>query len=154
MFKEMRRRDRQIDDSEALRLLEQGEYGVLSTCGSNQYPYGVPMSYALYNGSIYFHCATDGQKLDNIKHNDRVSFCVVGRTTPMPQDFAVNYESSIVFGKASEVFDEEKQAALEAIAAKYSPAFTKEGLEYIRKAWDVTRLYKIEIEHITGKARR
>jgi len=154
MFKEMRRQDRKLDNAEALRILEKCEYGILSTCGSNGYPYGVPISYALSGGSIYFHCAVEGQKLENIKHNNKVSFCVVGGTTPLPQDFAVNYESAIVFGIASEVFGEEKQAGLEAIVAKYSSAFTKEGLEYIRRAWDATRLYKIEIEHMTGKARR
>lgn len=150
----MRRQDRKIDDTEAIRILEAGEYGILSTCGSNGYSYGVPISYAYSSGSIYFHCATEGQKLENIKHNNLVSFCVVGKIEPLPQDFAVNYESTIVFGKAVEIFEEEKQAALEALVAKYSSAFTKEGLEYIRKAWDVTRLFKIEIEHMTGKARR
>ncbi len=154
MFKEMRRQDRLIDNSEAIRVLEAGQYGILSTTGSNGYAYGVPISYTYSNGSIYFHCAVDGQKLENIEHNNKVSFCVVGEITPLPQDFAVNYESTIVFGKAVEVFESEKQTALEAIVAKYSAAFTKEGLEYIRKSAAATRIFKIEIEHLTGKARR
>ena len=150
----MRRHDRLIDNSEAIRILEAGQYGILSTTGSNGYAYGVPISYTYGNGSIYFHSAVDGQKLDNIKYNDKVSFCVVGETTPLPQDFAVNYESTIAFGKAVEIFESEKQAALEALVAKYSAAFTKEGLEYIRKSSVATRMYKIDIEHMTGKARR
>ncbi len=154
MFKEMRRQDRLIDNSEAIRVLEAGQYGILSTTGSNGYAYGVPISYTYSNGSIYFHCAVDGQKLENIEHNNKVSFCVVGEITPLPQDFAVNYESTIAFGKAVEIFESEKQAALEALVAKYSAAFTKEGLEYIRKSSVATRMYKIEIEHMTGKARR
>jgi uncharacterized protein len=154
MFTEMRRQDRLINNSEAIRVLEAGQYGILSTTGSNGYAYGVPISYTYSNGSIYFHCAVEGQKLENIKHNSKVSFCVVGETTPLPQDFAVKYESTIVFGKAVEIFKDEKQTALEAILAKYSAAFTKEGLEYIRRATDATRLFKIEIDHLTGKARR
>lgn len=154
MFKEMRRQDRLIDNSEALRVLEAGQYGILSTTGSSGYAYGVPVSYTYSNGSIYFHCAVEGQKLENIKHNNKVSFCVVGETTPLPQSFAVNYESTIAFGKAVEVFESEKQTALEALVAKYSPAFTKEGLEYIRQSGAATRMFKIEIEHLTGKARR
>lgn len=154
MFREMRRQDRIIDDSATIAILEAGQYGILSTIGSNGYAYGVPMSYTYSNGSIYFHCATEGQKLDNINHNKKVSFCVVGATTPLPQSFSVNYESVIAFGKAVEVLENEKQEALEAIIAKYSPAFTKEGLAYIKNASSDTRIFKIEIEHMTGKARR
>lgn len=154
MFKEMRRQDRKIDDTEAIKVLEAGQYGILSTTGSNGYAYGVPISYTYSSGSIYFHCATEGNKLDNISHNNKVSFCVVGATTPLPQRFSVNYESVVVFGKALEVFEGEKQSALEAIIAKYSPAFTKEGLAYIKASSDETRIFKIEIEHMTGKARR
>ena len=154
MFKEMRRQDRKIDNSEAIRVLEAGQYGILSTTGSNGYAYGVPISYIYNNNSIYFHCAVEGQKLENIKHNNKVSFCVVGETTPLPQSFSVNYESVIAFGKAVEIFENEKQAALEALVVKYSAAFTKEGLEYIKKSSGDTRLFKIEIENITGKARR
>jgi nitroimidazol reductase NimA-like FMN-containing flavoprotein (pyridoxamine 5'-phosphate oxidase superfamily) len=154
MFKEMRRKDRSIDNSKAIRVLEAGEYGILSTTGSNGYAYGVPISYTYSNDSIYLHCAVEGQKLENIKHNNKVSFCVVGEITPMPQSFSVNYESVVVFGKAVEIFESEKQEALEALVAKYSPAFTKEGLEYIRKSSIDTRMFKIEIEHLTGKGRR
>ncbi|HYE83123.1 MAG TPA: pyridoxamine 5'-phosphate oxidase family protein [Clostridia bacterium] len=154
MFKEMRRQDRKIDNSEALRILEEGQYGILSTTGSSGYAYGVPISYACGSGCIYFHCAVEGQKLENIKHNNKVSFCVVGNTTPLPQSFSVNYESTIVFGKAAEISGSEKQAALEALISKYSPAFTKEGLKYIENSSAETRVFKIEIEHMTGKARK
>lgn len=154
MFREMRRKDRRLDEKEAITILEAGQYGVLSVCGSNGYAYGVPLSYVYSDGSIYFHGATEGQKLDDIKYNNKVSFCVVGKTTPLPKDFAVNYESVIAFGRAMELFDEEKQAALEAIIAKYSADYTAEGLVYIRKAFEATKIVKIEIDHMTGKSRR
>lgn len=154
MFREMRRQDRKIDDKEAIRILEEAQYGILSTTGGNGYAYGVPLSYAYSGGRIYFHSATEGQKLDNISYNNKVSFCVVGKTTPLPQSFSVNYESVVVFGKAVEAFDEEKQAALEAIIAKYSPEFTAEGLKYIKSSSGKARIFKIEIEHMTGKARK
>ncbi|KUO68001.1 MAG: MFS transporter [Clostridia bacterium BRH_c25] len=154
MFREMRRQDRKIDNEEAIRILEAGQYGILSTTGSSGYAYGVPISYTYSSSSIYFHCAMEGQKLENIMHNNKVSFCVVGPTTILSQSFSVNYESVVAFGRAKEVFEDEKQAALEALVSKYSAAFTKEGLEYIRKSSSVTRMFKIEIEHMTGKARR
>ena len=154
MFKEMRRKDKKLDNAKALRILEAGQYGILSTTGSSGYAYGLPISYTYGNGCIYFHCAVDGQKLDNIKFNNKVSFCVVGNAIPLPQSFSMIYESVIAFGKALEVFAGEKQATLEAIVAKYSPAFTKEGLEYIKSSLGNTRIFKIEIEHMTGKAGR
>lgn len=154
MFKEMRRKDKKLDNAEALRILESGQYGILSTTGSSGYAYGVPISYTYDNGCIYFHCAVEGQKLDNIQFNNKVSFCVVGNAIPLPESFSMIYESVIAFGTALEVFENEKQTALEAIVAKYSPDFTKEGSEYIRNSSGDTRLFKIIIEHMTGKARR
>lgn len=154
MFKEMRRQDKKLDNAEAIRILEDGQYGILSTIGSSGYAYGVPISYTYCNDCIYFHCAVEGQKLDNIEFNNKVSFCVVGNTIPLPQSFSVKYESVIIFGKALEIFESEKRTALEAIVAKYSPDFKEEGSEYIRNSSGDTRLFKIEIEHMTGKAGR
>ena len=43
-IREMRRKDREISEEEACQLLATGEYGVLSTVGSDGEPYGVPLS--------------------------------------------------------------------------------------------------------------
>lgn len=152
MFREMRRQDKKIDNKEAAAILEAGEYGVLSTTGSNGYAYGVPVSYAYSSGNIYFHCAPEGQKLDNIKHNNKVSFCVVGSTEILPGNFSTKYESVIIFGKASEVYDDEKREALVAILKKYSPGFMDKGMEYLKTDSCKTKVIKIEIEHVTGKS--
>lgn len=154
MFRKMRRHDKEISSEEAARILESAEYGILSTTGEDGYAYGVPLSYAYKDNCIYFHCARDGQKLDNIKHNDRVSFCVVGATELLPEEFSTRYESVIAFGRASEVFDQEKQEALVAILEKYSSQFMDKGMEYINKDSRLTRVIKIEIEHMTGKKGR
>ncbi|MDF2839594.1 MAG: transporter, partial [Clostridia bacterium] len=77
MYREMRRKDRQVSQDEALDILKKGEYGILSTSDAQNIPYGVPMSYAYADKYIYLHGATVGQKLDNIKANPKVSFCVV-----------------------------------------------------------------------------
>ncbi len=154
MFKEMRRQDRKIDNTAAARILEEGQYGILSTTGSSGYAYGVPVSYAYSNGCIYFHCAVEGQKLENIEYNNKVSFCVVGATELLPEKFSTKYESVIVFGKASEVYGDEKQEALVAILRKYSPEYMDKGMKYINNDSSKTKVIKIEPEHMTGKARR
>ncbi|MFL0269857.1 pyridoxamine 5'-phosphate oxidase family protein [Candidatus Clostridium radicumherbarum] len=154
MFKEMRKNNRQIGTEDIEKILESGEYGVLATIGENGYPYATPLSFVYYKEAIYFHCAIEGNKLDNIKANEKVSFCVVGKTKVLPDMFSTEYESVIIFGRAFLAKNDEKKEALIAIAQKYSPDFMAEGLQYIDRAIDSTCIVKIEIDKITGKARR
>jgi hypothetical protein len=150
----IRRKDREITTREVIGLLDSAEYGVLSTVGSDGQPYGVPLNYVHQEGRIYFHCALSGHKLDNIEHNRRVSFCVVGNTRVLPEKFATEYESVVVFGVASEVFGTERYNALLWLLEKYCPDFAEEGKEYIELKNHATRVLKIDIDHATGKARR
>jgi nitroimidazol reductase NimA-like FMN-containing flavoprotein (pyridoxamine 5'-phosphate oxidase superfamily) len=150
----MRRKDRLITNAETSSILEKGEYGILSTVSSNNEPYSVPLNYFLIDECIYFHCAIDGRKINNINNNPKVSFCVVGETEVLPDKFGTKYESCIVEGLASELFGEEKQWALEGLIHKYSGNFFSEGLKYIEKLKDKTRVFKISIESISGKARK
>ncbi|MCM0647529.1 pyridoxamine 5'-phosphate oxidase family protein [Clostridium swellfunianum] len=154
MFKPMRKSAREIFDKDIIEILQEGEYGVLATIGENGYAYATPLSYVYYNDCVYFHCAVEGSKLDNIRHNNKVSLCVVGKTKVLPAEFSTEYESVIVFGTASEAEGEEKKEALLAIADKYSPEFKKEGLLYIDRAVSKTCVVKIQIDKMTGKARR
>lgn len=154
MFKGMRRSDREIIGEDINNILIEGEFGILATLGENGYPYTTPLSYVYHNEALYFHCALEGSKLDNIKNNEKVSFCVVGKTKVLQEKFSTEYESVIVFGIAAEAKGEEKKDALIAIADKYSPDFKLEGLQYIDRAIDKTCVVKIEIERATGKARR
>jgi len=68
--------------------------------------------------------------------------------------FATRYESVIVIGRATEVFDWEKQRGLEGLLPKYSTGFHAEGLRYIASDQERTRVFRIEIDSICGKARR
>ena len=154
MERKIRRTDRAIPDSDAKEILQAGEYGVLSTVSEDGQPYGVPVSYSYVGDVIYFHCVPDGHKLENLSGNNRASFCVVGKTQVLPDKFATNYESVIVFGQAFEVTDAEKQTGLVKILKKYSPGFIDKGLRYIEGDGDKARVYKIVIESMTGKAKR
>ncbi len=154
MHTNIRRKDRAISEQEALGILEKAEYGVLSTVSENGEPYGVPLNFCVNGKSIYIHCATEGRKLDNISYNSSVSFCVVGETQVMSEKFGTKYESAIVFGTAASVDDAEKQIALEGLVAKYSQDFMKEGLKYIENLFGKTKVYRIDIQSVTGKARK
>lgn len=154
MHKELRRQDRKTDFAETIELLKSCEYGVLSTVCEDGYAYGIPLCYVYMDNNIYFHCAIKGHKLDNIRNNNKVSFCIVGDTNPMPSKFTLKYKSVIVFGKAVEVYDTEKYKGLLAILDKYAVQHTAEGIKYIKNAIDKTRVIKICIKHMTGKARK
>ena len=150
----MRRKDREVTAKEAMRILHEGEYGVLSTVSEKGKPYGVPLSYCLIDDALFFHSALEGKKLDNIMGNGKASFCVVGKTEILPDKFSTKYESVIVDGNIEESFGEDKQAGLTGLISKYSSNFLNEGLEYIRNASDRTTVLKLTITNLSGKARR
>jgi nitroimidazol reductase NimA-like FMN-containing flavoprotein (pyridoxamine 5'-phosphate oxidase superfamily) len=150
----IRRKDRELSVESAARLLAEGEYGVLATAGMDGQAYGVPLNYVFKNSCLYFHCALEGHKLDNIRANNKVSFCVVGRARVLPEKFTTSYESAIAFGTASEVQGSEKVEAMLSLLEKYSPDFIEEGKKTIDKYIKMTTVIKIDINHITGKARK
>lgn len=150
-MKEMKRKEKQLTSEETDRLLQIGVFGVLSLAGPGGVPYGVPLNYVYYNGSIYFHCAVEGLKLDLINENSQVSFCVVVDAVVIPERFSTRYSSVILSGRALEVFDQEKRRSLTALLEKYSPGHLEEGIQYLEKAWGRTKVYRIDIEDCTGK---
>lgn len=153
MFRKMRRIDREVDQAISMKILGAGKYGILSTISDGGYPYGVPISYVLLDGNLYFHSARKGHKLDNIENSDKVSFCVVGQTEILPSEFATDFESVIIFGKATKVEGEEKIKVLMELVNKYSKDFPVEGKAYIEKDKNLTTIIKVTIEHMTGKVR-
>jgi uncharacterized protein len=155
MFKEMRRQDRKLDRAETDEILKNGSYGVLSTVDEGNCAYGIPLNYVYMRNGIYVHCASEGQKLDNIRKNNKVSFCVVGEAFVLVDQFSMKYKSVIVSGNACEVDGDEKFEVLIALVAKYSSdEYLEKGREYAVSAFEKTTVIKIDIETITGKARR
>ena len=150
----MRRDDRAISIEEARSLLESAEYGVLSMACQDGLPHGIPLNFALDGDSIYFHCALEGKKTEILCANPRFSFCVVGRTEVLPEKFGTKYESAIATGSVEELSAREKRQGLLLLVRKYSPNYVKEGLEYIDKLIDKTRVFRMRLESITGKARK
>jgi len=150
----MRRSDKELNRTETDEILVAGNYGVLSINGESDYAYGVPVSYVYIDNSIYFHCALEGQKLTCIRKNNKVSFCVVGKAQTLPDQFSVAFASVIVFGTAREVCNEEKSKAFIAFLEKYSSNYMDKGKAYIDSDQHKTVVIKIDIDHVTGKARK
>ena len=152
--KPIRRADRAISQSDAIDLLSSANYGVLSTVGEDGLPYAIPLSFVFRDQVIYLHCAKEGRKLDNLRSNPAVSFCVVGHTKVLPGEFATEYESAIASGTASLISGDEKQEALIKFLEKYSPDFMKQGLKFITGSINKVEIIRIDVNEISGKAKR
>ncbi len=150
----VRRTDRQITLAEAEDILKKGLYGTLATVSQDNSAYAVPLFYVYVDGAVYFHCAAEGHKLENIKQNNKVCFNVADDIEIIPNEFAAYYSSATVFGHAEIAEEGDKRKALVALIEKYSPDFYKEGMEYIDKLYRVTVICKITPYNITGKARK
>ncbi len=148
----MRREDKALHYDEIARLLQEGEYGILSTVDEKGQAYGVPLNYVYLNDSLYFHSALQGHKITNILANSKVSFCVVGRTRLLPAEFSTEFESVIVFGEAAVVQGDERYQALVGLVEKYSPEFLTEGQKYIERFDSRTKVVRVDVHSMTGKA--
>lgn len=152
----VRRQDRLLEHDNAIRLLETGEYGVLSLSTPEGAPYGLPLNY-VWDGekSVYFHCAIEGQKLVMIKNNSKASFCVVGTTNVVPQKFSTGYESIILKGSiAMGLSDDEKLKGLQLLVNKYSPNHKPAGQKYIENLFHETEVLRFDAVEFSGKCKR
>lgn len=152
----IRRQDRLLEEESAIKLLENGEYGVLSMLSTDGSVYGIPISYVWDNKSaIYLHCAPEGEKLKNIAQNSTVSFCIVGQTKVISNQFTTAYESLVLKGRAVKITEtEERMLALELILDKYSPNDKVVGMKYAEKSFDRTAIIRMDIDVFSGKTKK
>lgn len=157
MFRKMRREKCELPTEDAEKILREGIFGVLALTDEDGYSYAVPINYAYADNKIYFHSATTGHKLDAIKNNNKVSFCVVDKHEVVSEELTSYYTSAIAFGKIKIVEDNEdpeKMRGLELLAEKYSPNIDKDFRDKEFKKISVLVVMVLEIEHLTGKAAR
>lgn len=153
MFRELRNSPITLNETE--KILEDGAYGYFATTGSDGYAYGVPVNYVYMNNCIYVHGSKIGHRIDNVKFNPSVSFCVVDGVKVLADKFDTLFRSTIIFGKAELVDEkEEKSRALMALLEKYSSDYMEKGLKYMNSQIDNTSVIRISIEYMTGKAQK
>ena len=115
-------------------------------------PYVVPVCFGYEDGTLYFHSAPRGRKLDILRKNDAVC-CEfdVDQEIVRAQDaceWSVRYRSVIAFGRASIIEDvEEKRRALDVIVAHYGG----QPQAYPEATLGRTAVVKVRIETMTGK---
>ena len=136
-------------------LLAQSAVGRLGTIGREGYPMVKPLNFVYHEGRIYFHSAREGEKIEDIRRDERVCFevdlplaFVRAEGSPCKADY--RYQSVICTGRARLVEGrEEKVSALKALMEKYQP----EGGygEFPEEKVVLTAVVRIDILTMTGK---
>ena len=159
----MRRRHCEITDPIVLEtILATALVGRMATIGPDGYPYVTPVNFVFYQGCIYFHCALQGEKLDNIARDPKVCFEV---DVPLAYiDMEANpgggacklhqfYHSVIIRGAARVVPDgEQKAAALNALVAKHEPGRSFPSVTADMPACRACAVVAIKPHSMTGKS--
>lgn len=123
MFRPMRRHRQQLSQGDCAAILSRGTSGVLAVAGDGGYPYAVPLSYVYQEGTLFFHCAKAGHKLDALRRCSKASFCVIDQDQVVPPEYTTYFRSVIAFGRTRILEDEaEKQAAFGSWRRNTAPA--------------------------------
>jgi nitroimidazol reductase NimA-like FMN-containing flavoprotein (pyridoxamine 5'-phosphate oxidase superfamily) len=104
------------DPATVTDLLKQCRVGRLGTIGADGSPMIKPLNFVYLDGDIYFHSAREGEKMDDIRREERVCFEIdlpVGyaRTDASPCQAGYRYRSVIAKGRALVVEDRETRFA-------------------------------------------
>lgn len=151
----MRRRDREISDNQELeKIINKADVCRIALADDNM-PYIVSMNFGYINKpakTIYFHCASEGRKLDMIRKNNYACFemdidheIVKG---PRGCDWGSRFTSIVGYGKIYFVTEyNDKIAGLNSIMTHYGG----EGYTYDDNIVEQTTILKLEIIKMTGK---
>ena len=119
----MRRNKQQLSEQDCIRILTSERRCVLSVNGTDGFPYGMPMNFLYENGKIFFHGAKEGYKIDWLRENKKVSFCVYDKGYYEEGKLGPQISSVIVFGHVKFVEDKEERISIvRSIGMKYEPA--------------------------------
>lgn len=148
----MRRGRQALTEEQTEAILRNATSGVLSLCGRDGEPYGVPLSHVYADGRLYFHCATEGHKMELIGENPRASFCVVEKDEVHPESFTTHYRSAVAFGTLRIVADEgEKIAALRRLGRRFAPSEEASLEAEIRRLLPRVAVLEMRIARMSGK---
>ncbi|MCF8107379.1 MAG: pyridoxamine 5'-phosphate oxidase family protein [Desulfohalobiaceae bacterium] len=150
----MRRQEKSIHDSEALRdLLRRGRVCRLGLVDRDR-AYIVPMNYGYADNCLYFHSAKEGKKVDLLQNGGHVCFEVdLGHALKPGErgcDWTMHFQSVIGYGRVRFLeTDAEKRTGLGVIMAQYAPGSHWEFSESDMKR---VLVFKLTIEEMSGKA--
>jgi hypothetical protein len=149
----MRRHDKEITSRDEIdAVILEAEACRLGFAVDNE-PYVLPISFGYDGSALYVHTAKTGRKIEFIQANNRVCFELeahveIRTDAEKACDWTFNFESVVGHGTITELTgDDDKIEGLNHIMRHYSGrdwAFAPKDLA-------TTRVWRIEIESITGK---
>jgi nitroimidazol reductase NimA-like FMN-containing flavoprotein (pyridoxamine 5'-phosphate oxidase superfamily) len=149
----VRRKDREITNSEELKkVLKSTKYVTVALCMDNE-PYLVSLShgYDEARNCVYFHCANEGKKLVYLTANNKIWGQAV-------QDYGVTDEcdyayTSVHFSGRLFLIDElkEKQHAIEVMVRQLSQNPDAKLAKIKPEKLAATTMGRIDINYMTGK---
>lgn len=153
----MRKIKKRITDMTVMTsLLNTSPVGRLGTVSRDGWPNIKPLNFAYNDWRIYFHCALEGEKMEEIRRDPRVCFEIdlpigfVKGNQENPCRASYLYRSIIIRGRAAIVEDPaEKQRGLDLLMAKYQPGGGYGA--YPEDKLGITAVVRIEIDDISGK---
>lgn len=149
----MRRRDKELQNKEVIgKILDEATVCRLGLFDGVK-PYIVPMSYGYKSGTLYFHSAQSGRKVEILKKNPVVCFeiDIPGSVVSSEEacSWTMHYLSVMGEGKASFINDEnKKKEALSCIMDHYSG---KKEWRFSSVMLQKTLVFTVEAENITAK---
>lgn len=149
-----RMKKHQLSAEQIDQLLLSAQVGHIGTNNENGFPYVLPVHYIYEENTIYVHGLSLGQKLSNIKRDQRVCFQVEEMKGLVMSDEACDvnteYESVVILGQAEMVEDKEKKLdILHKVIAKYAPSLI--GQKLPGNMVNGTGVIKITPVETTGK---
>ncbi len=151
----MRRSDKAVTEQSAIeKILRMGKTCQLAFT-AEPVPYLVTLNYGYHDGTLYFHSAREGHKIDLVRKNGQAAFTVAldlglvkGENAC---DWSVRFQSVVGHGKISLLESpEDKQQGLDLFMAQYSA----EKFSYPDKMIQATAVFKLVISEMTMKQSR
>ena len=153
MFRKMRRIPQALSHEEMIDLLKKETRGVMSVQGDDGYPYGFPINhyYDEEANKIYIHGANFGHRVDAVKRDPKVSYCVFGQEYQVEGDWAKYVKSVIVFGKAELIEEQDEVIRISRLLCDKFPCPPEYVEHEIEKDAPRTLVIAINIEDMNGK---
>ena len=153
MFREMRRSPQALSHEEMIDLLKTETRGVMSVQGDDGYPYGFPINhyYDEEANRIYIHGANFGHRVDSVRRDPKVSYCVFGQDYQVEGDWAKYVKSVIVFGKAELIEEQDEVIRISRLPCDKFPCPQEYVEKEVSKDAPRTLVMAIDIEDMNGK---
>ncbi|WP_148790313.1 pyridoxamine 5'-phosphate oxidase family protein [Campylobacter concisus] len=168
----MRRKDRELGRDEALEIIDNCEYAVISCVDDEGEIFSVPISPVRVGESIFIHGATAGCKAKLLQDGRKVEFvCVSFNKVPHLSEseldtikgdgkalggkvFTTEYKSAIAKTRVYEITDEAKKYEILKILSQKYTAYAMSTFDVAAEyGLKIIKIYELKIESLSAKAK-